>query len=281
MHWIRVVARRRRGDWKRAAILLLAGWMYSGCFSVAEAPQLPARPVPQAPAANSLPASPPTQPSTAAQPAIQPATPSAGPARLTGGRFLVLLDPAHGGTDNGAMLDASTPEKTYTLSLALRLRALLNAHGIRSVMTRNGDVTLDATTRAEIANRAHASACILLHATSSGNGVHLFTSSLAAAAQADPRRAFLPWQTAQAAYETQSLRLESDVDAALTKQQIPALVARSALMPLDSMICPAVIVEVAPLNATTPLSDTSYQQKIMASLAAALSAWHSDWRLQP
>ncbi len=179
------------------------------------------------------------------------------------------------------MLDASTLEKTYTLALALRLRALLRAHGIRSVMTRDGDVTLDATTRAEIANRTHASACILLHATSSGNGVHLFTSSLEATAQVDLRRAFLPWQTAQAAYETQSLRLESDVDAALTQEQIPALVARTALMPLDSMTCPAVIVEVAPLNATTSLSDAGYQQKVMASLAAALSAWHGDWRLQP
>ncbi len=193
----------------------------------------------------------------------------------------MLLDPAHGGADSGAMLGTADAEKTYTLALAMRLRAMLSAHGIRTVSTRDSDVTVDNNTRAEIANRSHASACILLHATTSGSGVHLFTSSLAAVAQADPRRAFLPWQTAQAAYGTQSLRLESDVDAALTRQQIPVLVTRTALMPMDSMACPAVAIEVAPENATTPLSDAGYEEKILESVTDALVAWHSDWRLQP
>ncbi|HZC43878.1 MAG TPA: N-acetylmuramoyl-L-alanine amidase, partial [Acidobacteriaceae bacterium] len=129
-------------------------------------------------------------------------------------RFLVLLDPAHGGTDTGAMLDPATLEKDYTLALAMQLRLALNARGIRSILTRTSDVEVDSDARATTANHSHASACLSLHATSTGNGVHLFTSSLPATTKADPRRAFLPWQTAQAAYETSSLRLESDVDAA-------------------------------------------------------------------
>lgn len=179
------------------------------------------------------------------------------------------------------MLNAATAEKSYTLTLAIELHAALNARGIRSILTRDSDVALDNTARATIANRSHASACILLHATSTGNGVHLFTSSLPAAAVPDPRRVFLPWQTAQAAYETSSLRLESDVDAALTQQHIPALLARTSLMPLDSMTCPAVAIEIAPLDVNTPLSDPGYQQKIVDALGAALVAWRSDWRLQP
>ena len=106
-----------------------------------------------------------------------------------------------------------------------QLRAALNARGIRSMLTRTSDVTLDNDARATTANHSHAAACISLHATSTGNGVHLFTSSLPAVTEADPRRVFLPWQTAQAAYETSSLRLESDVDAALTQQHIPVLIA--------------------------------------------------------
>jgi N-acetylmuramoyl-L-alanine amidase len=204
---------------------------------------------------------------------VQPRAPAA--------RFLVLLDPAHGGTDSGAMLGTAGPEKSYTLALAMRLRAMLSEQGIRFVFTRDADVALYNDARAETANRTHASACILLHATSSGNGVHLFTSSLAAVAQADPRRAFLPWQTAQAAYGTQSLRLESDFDAALTRRQIPVLVSRTSLMPMDSMACPAVAIEVAPLDANTPLTDAGYQQKILESLDEALIAWRGEWRLQP
>jgi N-acetylmuramoyl-L-alanine amidase len=196
-------------------------------------------------------------------------------------RFLVLLDPAHGGTDMGAMLDPATPEKNYTLALAEHLRITLNARGVRTILTRTADVTLDNDARATAANRSHASACISLHATSTGNGVHLFTSSLPAMTEADPRRAFLPWKTAQAAYETSSLRLESDVDAAMTQQHIPVLIARTSIQPLDSMACPAIDVEVAPVDANTPLSDAGYQKKVVDALDAALVAWRGDWSQQP
>jgi N-acetylmuramoyl-L-alanine amidase len=179
------------------------------------------------------------------------------------------------------MLDPATPEKSYTLTLAVELRAAMNARGIRSILTRTSDVALDNDARATTANRSHASACISLHATSTGNGVHLFTSSLPATTESNPRRAFLPWQTAQAAYETSSLRLESDVDAAMTQQHIPVLVARTSIMPLDSMACPAVDVEVAPLDANTPLSNLDYQKNVIDALDAALVAWRSDWRQQP
>ena len=71
------------------------------------------------------------------------------------------------------------------------------------------------------------------------------------------------------------------MDAALTQQHTPPLIARTSLMPLDSMACPAVAIEVAPLDVNTPLSDPGYQQKIVDALDAALAAWRSDWRQQP
>jgi N-acetylmuramoyl-L-alanine amidase len=179
------------------------------------------------------------------------------------------------------MLNPTTPEKTYTLALAEQLRAVLNAHGIRTILTRTSDIALDNDARATTANHSHASACLSLHATSTGNGIHLFTSSLPPVTEADPRRAFLPWQTAQAAYETSSLRLESNVDAAMTQQHIPVLIARTSIQPLDSMACPAVDIEVAPIDANTPLSDRGYQQKVVVALDAALVAWRSDWRQHP
>jgi N-acetylmuramoyl-L-alanine amidase len=163
----------------------------------------------------------------------------------------------------------------------MQLRSALTARGIRTILTRTADVALDNDARATTANHSHASACISLHATSTGNGIHLFTSSLPAITESDPRRAFLPWQTAQAAYETSSLRLESDVDAAMTQQHIPVLIARTSMLPLDSMACPAIDIEVAPLDANTPLSDPGYQQKVLDALDAALVEWRSDWRQQP
>jgi N-acetylmuramoyl-L-alanine amidase len=199
-------------------------------------------------------------------------------------RFIVAIDPAHGGTDNGALLAAGTQEKNYTLALAERLHVLLNAQGIRSILARDGDSSVDNETRAITMNRGHAAACILLHASSTGNGVHLFTSSLTASGQKterDPRRTFLPWETAQASYGIESLRLESEVNAAMTSQHIPVLLDKTSLAPLDSLACPAVAIEIAPLDANTPLDDSVYRQKTVQALAAALVAWRSDWRLQP
>lgn len=198
-------------------------------------------------------------------------------------RFSVVLDPAHGGSDTGAMV-GDTPEKSYTLALALRLHVLLNGDGIHSTLTRENDVSIDKIARAATANRAYAAACILLHATNTGNGIHLFTSSLPAAGKqilADTHRSFLPWQTAQASYNTESLRLESEINSAFAQQHVPVLLDRTSLMPLDSLACPAVVVEVAPLDANTPLSDPAYQKKIAETLEKAIISWRGDWRLQP
>lgn len=210
-------------------------------------------------------------------------SPSAASAAPTEPRFVVVLDAAHGGVDPGALLGADGPEKNYTLALALRLNKMLNARGIHSVLTRNTDTTLANDARAVTVNRAHPSACILLHATMSGSGVHLFTSSLPPVSGGiqDTDRTFLPWRTAQASYATQSLRLESDLNAALATHHIHASMARTSLMPLDSMACPAVAVEVAPLDATTPFKDPAYQEQIASSLVSALDAWRTDWGQQP
>ena len=96
----------------------------------------------------------------------------------------------------------------------------------------------------------------------------------------------MPWQTAQSAYVTESMKLSSDIDSALAQAQIPVTLGRTALQPMDSMACPAVAVEVAPLQggSTTKahaITDPGYQQIILNALAAAVEEWRNDWRQQP
>jgi N-acetylmuramoyl-L-alanine amidase len=191
-------------------------------------------------------------------------------------QYLVVLDAAHGGTDSGARLNDKLLEKDVTLALTLRLRGALAAKGIQVITTRDNDATVPLQTRAETANHALAEACITLHATGTGSGVHLFTSSLAPA----PRMQFLPWRSAQAAYVTQSLRLSSEINAALAHVSIPVMLGRTSLQPMDSFACPAVAVEVANAG-NVSLSDEGYQQKIVDALASALTQWKNDWRPQP
>ena len=206
-------------------------------------------------------------------------SPAATPPRAAA-RFVVVIDAAHGGADSGARLSNHLLEKDLALALSVRLRSVVVAHGIYVVTTRESDGAIPDLNRAETANHASAAACISLHATTSGSGVHLFTSSLTQI----PMTRFLPWETAQGAYAEQSLRLSSEIDSAMRHADIPVTLGRTALQPLDSFTCPAVVVELSPLNnygEVTALSDPDYQDRIVATTAAAVEQWQRDWRQQP
>jgi N-acetylmuramoyl-L-alanine amidase len=208
-----------------------------------------------------------TPPSPPAPPAVSRPAP----------RFAVVIDAAHGGADSGARLSDHLLEKDLLLNLSVRLRSMLNAHGIAVTTTRESDNAITALNRAETANHVGAAACITLHATTSGSGIHLFTASLTPISMTR----FLPWETAQGAYAEQSLRLSSEFDSAMTHAEIPVTLGRTALQPLDSFTCPAVVVEISPLSGkthVTALSDPGYQDRIVAALAAAIEQWQRDWR---
>lgn len=218
-------------------------------------------------------------------PARMPSVPSPTAPSVTT-RFMVVIDAAHGGDDTGARIvnrnGEQVFEKDLVLNLSVRLRSTLAAHGIEVVTTRESDVNLTPVARAEIANRTPAAACILIHATATGSGVHLYTSSLAPATAAR----FMPWQTAQSGYITQSLKLSSEIDSALAHAEVPVTLGRTSLQPMDSFACPAVAVEVAPLVAgsmtkATPISDPAYEKSIVDAITAALTEWRNDWRQQP
>ena len=205
-------------------------------------------------------------------PSAAPAGPSPPPPR-----FVIVLDAAHGGDDTGARIDSGS-EKDITLALSVKLRSLLAARGFQVITTRESDATLDSVRRAEIANRVGAQACLSLHATESGAGVHLFASSLAPAA---PTR-FPAWMTAQGAFVTRSLALAGVLNSALLHAGLPVTVGRTALPGVDSMTCPAIAVEIAPLHpanaAATSPSDPAYQTQIAEALAAALLEWKTEAR---
>lgn len=209
-----------------------------------------------------------------AQAPVSP-VPQAAPAAAP--RFIVVLDAAHGGDDTGAHLDSGQFEKSANLALNIRLRSLLAARGIQVVTTRESDASVDLDQRAAIANHANAAVCLSLHASESGAGVHLFTSSLAPA----PQTPFLAWKTAQAPWITRSLAVAGAVNSALTHAGFHVTLGRIPLPGLESMTCPAIAIEVAPerdadKSITTEPDNPDYQGRVAAALAAAILEWRSD-----
>ncbi len=231
-------------------------------------------------------------------------------------RFVVVLDAAHGGADTGAVLSAAgtaggqsgdrqalekqtldkqalekqtldkqTLEKEMTLAMSQQLRALLVARGFTVVETRENDQLVDADARAVAANRAHADACLTLHATEAGTGVHLFVSSLG---QLQPTL-LMPWKTVQAGWVQSSLKLSSALHASLTATgngsgsdvEIPVTMGRTSLPAIDSMACPAVAVEVAPWHGgagseVVDVTDLDYRTRVLQAVAAGLLSWRSE-----
>jgi N-acetylmuramoyl-L-alanine amidase len=224
-----------------------------------------------------------SMPPPARQPAQSTLSPPLAPAPIPLNRRVIVLDPAHGGVDSGSQISDTTVEKDVTLALAFRLRSLLTARGFTVVMTREADsasepdaagssLTLD--DRAGVANHAHAAACLLLHATGSGNGVHLYSSELDAA---EGQPTIVPWLTAQAAWVPQSQLLEKQFAKAFTRSGVTLVASSASVRPLDSLTCPALVVELAPAGDNEDsINDTDYQQRVALSIAGALLFWQNQ-----
>lgn len=79
----------------------------------------------------------------------------------------VVLDPGHGGYDNGARAAKGLPEKMLTLDVARRVKPLLEAHGYRVIMTRTTDVFIPLGGRTDISNAHPDAAFVSIHFNSS------------------------------------------------------------------------------------------------------------------
>jgi N-acetylmuramoyl-L-alanine amidase len=141
---------------------------------------------------------------------------------------VITLDPGHGGAETGATGPSGLMEKDVTLSIARRLRTLLeNRLGVQVVFTRNDDRNLSLDERTEIANNNRSDLFISIHANASprpnarGSSVYFLSYQasdeesrrVAAAENAPFSRAavsedrdlqFILWDMAQAAYLTES-----------------------------------------------------------------------------
>ncbi len=99
-------------------------------------------------------------------------------------KFVVVIDPGHGGKDPGAV-GKSSREKDIVLSVAKRLGNMIEANmpDVKVVYTRKTDVFIPLEQRATIANNNHADLFISIHVNAAKNraayGAETFTLGLA------------------------------------------------------------------------------------------------------
>ncbi len=77
----------------------------------------------------------------------------------------IVIDPGHGGEDPGARGRLGSREKDITLTIATRLKALIDAEPeMRAVLTRDGDFYVPLQTRVDKARRVKADLFVSVHA---------------------------------------------------------------------------------------------------------------------
>ena len=128
------------------------------------------------------PAPPPAAPATPA-PAVMPDAPAALPAAQPPGVRTIVIDPGHGGDEQGTRGGGGVLEKDLALDVARRLRSVLDTRlGVRVLLTRDDDRVVPHDERASIANNNKADLFISLHANSSpsrsAKGAEVFYLSL-------------------------------------------------------------------------------------------------------
>jgi N-acetylmuramoyl-L-alanine amidase len=217
----------------------------------------------------------PTPPPQVAQPIAPPSLPTTveppTQRRPSGPRFLVLIDPAHGGEDKGAAITPDIPEKDVVLSLARRLQRELTSKGIPSSLMRNSDTAISLEQRAVTANAARPALYVTLHAANSGRGVHVFTAMVDALSVSS--RDFLPWDNAQSAYLDTSMAVAGSVAAELEARKLPNTLLTAPLRPMTNVATPAIAVEVAALtDSPADIAKPAYQEQVAQSLAAGIAA---------
>lgn len=206
-----------------------------------------------------------------------PATPAPQPAPPAPRTPLILIDAAHGGADSGAVLGPALYEKDVTLAIARRLRQDLTTRGIVCQLVRDSDVGLSDDQRATVANSIAPSLYLVIHASSMGTGLRLFSAMLPVSQ--DSRGVFLDWQTAQASSLDYSKTVQQQLTASIQKIGFPVRSLIAPLRPLNNIKFPALAVEVAPTTSdVAQLGTGNYQDMVSAALANAFASLNPPLR---
>lgn len=197
------------------------------------------------------------------------------------GRGVIVLDPGHGGVDNGTRSPLGTFEKDYTFDWARRLKILLEARGWKVLLTRAALGGAELSERVMIAEQNQADLFISLHLNAAAAGVTgLETYCLTPAGMAstltrgyaDPVNVLLPGNSQDA----ENMRLAMRVHRSLlqTVGMADRGVQRARFMAvLKTQQRPAILVEGGYLSdhrESKQLADPEYRQKLALAVARAL-----------
>jgi N-acetylmuramoyl-L-alanine amidase len=236
---VRMNARARVGTSLRVGTLLFL--LIVGVVALTFSSQAPSQTSPTAPAAQpAVPQALPTAPPQGVPQAIPPAIPRAG-------LNIVVLDPAHGGTDPGARGTGGIRESEIVLDFAAQVRRALEAQGFQVLQTRQGNENPSFDDRSAIANAQSGAVFVALHIASTGlpGTARVYVNSdLPVTTDA---AGLISWDRAQTPFQGLSRKLGDLVQGLLAQRfkGSPSAAQTAAVRQLRTTAAPAIAVEIS------------------------------------
>ncbi len=245
-----------------------------GAVALSSSSQAPAQTRPATPSGQSaasqtsLPATTPVLPQAPLQTAQQ-VTPRAG-------LNIVVLDPAHGGTDPGARGTGGIRESEIVLDFGAQVRKALEGQGFQVIQTRQGDENPSFDDRSAMANAQAGAVFVTLHIASTGlpGTVHVyFYSDLPATTDAG---GLIPWGRAQTPFQGLSRKL-GDLVQGLMSQRFKGSASSAetaAVRQLRTIAAPAIAVEVS----SVVVEDRADLDRMAPGVADAIAMGIAEFR---
>ncbi|MBZ5702935.1 MAG: N-acetylmuramoyl-L-alanine amidase [Acidobacteriia bacterium] len=199
---------------------------------------------------------------------VQVPPPQAPPQRAT--LKIVVLDPAHGGTDPGARGTGGMRESEMVLSLAAQIRAALEKQGFSVLQTRQGNDNPSFDDRAAMANAQRGAVFVTLHIGSTGlpGSVRVYTLPDFPAAAPAPD-GLLAWDRAQAAVLPLSRKFAELAQAEFAQRfkGSPGSAQTAPVRQLRSLAVPAIAVELSSVS----VEDSAVLEQMGPGVASAIA----------
>ena len=196
-----------------------------------------------------------TTPTPAAPPQATPPTQTTAPASAgtpqgspqRPGLNIVVLDPAHGGTDLGARGTGGIHESDIVLEFAAQVRAALEAQGFQVIQTRQGNANPSFDDRSAMANAQRGAIFVTLHIASTGVTGTARVYVMNDLPLAVDSTGLIPWDRAQAPFLSLSRKLGDFVQGILAQRfkGSPASAQTASVRQLRTTAAPAIAVEVS------------------------------------
>jgi N-acetylmuramoyl-L-alanine amidase len=229
---------------------------------------------------------------------------NSGPTRLR----IVAIDPGHGGAEAGAEGRNGLLEKDLVLSIARRVRELLQERlGLQVILTRDGDRDLALDERTALANKNKADLFVSIHADASpsrdatGSSVYFLSYSSSdaegevtsargrgVASSGDAGLDFILWDMAQASHLSQSSRLaeifQEELVTATGTQRGNRGIKQNTFVVLKGATMPAVLVEVGFISNPQEeelLKTSEHQERLAEALYRGVLRFKDVYEYQP